>query len=273
MYGQQQQQPGYGQPPQPGFYPHNQGQAAQPMFQDTNNNFSTDFEAQADNRFDFDDQTVRKAFIRKVYMILMVQLLITFGVIALFVFHEPTKKWTYEHPELFWIAFAVMIVTLISMACCTNVRRKTPMNFIFLFLFTLAEAFLLGVVSSVYDVQEVLMAVGLTAGVCLALTLFAFQTKWDFTVIGGSLCAATFCLLFLGIFAIIFPGKILSLVYASLGVVLFSVYLVYDTQLMMGGKHKYSISPEEYIFAALNLYLDIVNIFMYILTIIGASRS
>lgn len=174
------------------------------------------------------------------------QLLITFGVIALFVFHEPTQKWTYAHPELFWISFAVMLVTLISMACCTNVRRKTPMNFIFLFLFTLAESFLLGVVSSVYEVQEVLMAVGLTAGVCLALTIFAFQTKWDFTglalkiclilnlffffifwinisVIGGSLCAATFVLLFLGIFAMIFPGKILSLVYASIGVVLFSV--------------------------------------------------
>lgn len=40
-----------------------------------------------------------------------------------------------------------------------------------------------------------------------------------------------------------------------------------------GGKHKYSISPEEYIFAALNLYIDIVNIFMYILMLIGASRS
>lgn len=43
--------------------------------------------------------------------------------------------------------------------------------------------------------------------------------------------------------------------------------------MMMGGKHKYSISPEEYIFAALNLYIDIVNIFMYILTILSASRD
>lgn len=64
-------------------------------------------------------------------------------------------------------------------------------------------------------------------------------------------------------------NEILSLVYACLGALLFSFYLVYDTQLMLGGKHKYSISPEEYIFAALNLYLDIVNIFLYILQIIG----
>jgi len=38
---------------------------------------------------------------------------------------------------------------------------------------------------------------------------------------------------------------------------------------MMGGKHKYSISPEEYVFAALNLYLDIIQIFLYILQILG----
>lgn len=42
---------------------------------------------------------------------------------------------------------------------------------------------------------------------------------------------------------------------------------------MMGGKHQYSISPEEYIFAALNLYLDIIQILMYVLMIIGASRD
>merc|ERR550534_2770742 len=44
-------------------------------------------------------------------------------------------------------------------------------------------------------------------------------------------------------------------------------------QLMMGGKHKYSLSPEEYIFAALNIYLDIINLFMYILMIVGFSRG
>ncbi|KAG2465125.1 PEX1 factor, partial [Polypterus senegalus] len=49
-------------------------------------------------------------------------------------------------------------------------------------------------------------------------------------------------------------------------------YLVLDTQLMLGGKHKYSISPEEYIFAALNLYLDIINLFLFLLRIIGMSQ-
>ena len=52
-----------------------------------------------------------------------------------------------------------------------------------------------------------------------------------------------------------------------------SFIIVYDTQIMIGGKHKYSISPEEYIFAALNLYVDIIRLFLYILAIVGKSNN
>ena len=61
--------------------------------------------------------------------------------------------------------------------------------------------------------------------------------------------------------------------FGAAGALVFSLYLVYDTQLMLGGKHKYALSPEEYIFAALNLYIDVVQLFMYILMIVGGSRS
>ena len=67
--------------------------------------------------------------------------------------------------------------------------------------------------------------------------------------------------------------RVVMIVYGSIGALIFSLYIVYDTQLMMGGKHKYALDPEEYIFASLNLYLDIINLFMYILMIVGASSS
>lgn len=162
---------------------------------------------------------------------------------------------------------------MIALACCENLRRSSPINFIMLGLFTVCQSFVLGCTASRYDSEAVIMAVGITAAVCLGLTLFAFQTKWDFTVMGGILFVAVIVLLLFGIIAIIFPGRTMTLVYASVGALIFCVYLIYDTQLMMGGEHKYSISPEEYIFAALNLYMDIINIFLYILTIIGMSRD
>jgi len=40
----------------------------------------------------------------------------------------------------------------------------------------------------------------------------------------------------------------------------------------MGGNHKFSISPEEYIFAAIAIYLDILNLFLHILKIVAAAR-
>ena len=85
----------------------------------------------------------------------MCQLLITLGMITLLLYHKPTQLWVKSHTELFWIAFALTFVLLICMACCSNVRRKAPMNFIFLFLFTFAEAFLLSVAASTYESQEV----------------------------------------------------------------------------------------------------------------------
>ncbi|XP_050075075.1 protein lifeguard 1-like isoform X2 [Anopheles maculipalpis] len=268
------QQPGYPPQPQPGGYPPQPG-FVQPPPPGMPSAYGTAYDPETGSvkGFEFNDQSIRRGFIRKVYSILTVQLLITLGFITLFLYHRPTKLWVQNHPEMFWIALGVMIVTLISMACCGDVRRKAPMNFIFLTLFTLAQAFLLGVTTANFSSQEVMLAVGITAAVCLGLTLFAFQTKWDFTVMGGILFVAALILMLFGLIAIFFPGKTITLVYASAGALIFSIYLVYDTQLMLGGEHKYSISPEEYIFAALNLYLDIVNIFLYILTIIGATRD
>merc|ERR550519_1264995 len=125
-----------------------------------------------------------------------------------------------------------------------------------------------------FKAEAILIAVGITAGVTLGLTLFAFQTKIDFTACGGMLCALLMILMVAGII-LSFTGlsKAAMIGYGSAGALIFSLYIIYDTQLMMGGKHKYSVSPEEYVFASLNLYLDVINLFLYILRIVGAARS
>merc|ERR1712117_339977 len=129
---------------------------------------------------------------------------------------------------------------------------------------------MLGIVASTYEVEAVLMAVGTTAAVTLALTIFAFQTKIDFTGCGGALLCVLVIFCITGIFFAVFPtSKYAQIGYSAAGAVIFSLYIIYDTQIMIGGNHKYSISPEEYIFAALNLYLDIINLFLYLLRIFG----
>ena len=58
--------------------------------------------------------------------------------------------------------------------------------------------------------------------------------------------------------------------YAGAGCLIFSMYIVYGTQLIVGGDHhKYQFSEDDYVFAAINIYLDIVNLFIYILQLLN----
>jgi len=209
----------------------------------------------------FSDKAIRLNFIRKVYSILTVQLVVTMGFIGFF-FIPSVATFSKENPALLWVALAF------------SIRRKSPHNLIFLGLFTLCEGWLIGAICSTYEVNEVLIAVGMTAGVVFALTLFAMQTKIDFTAWGGALLCVLVVFVLAGFIAAFFPqNRNVRLVFAIIGAIIFSLYIVFDTQMMMGGNHKYALDPEEYVFAALNLYLDIINLFLYILQIIGAARD
>ncbi|XP_033049637.1 protein lifeguard 2-like isoform X1 [Trachypithecus francoisi] len=190
----------------------------------------------------FSDASVRRAFIIKVFLLLSVQLLLTAVITSVFIFWEALRVWVLKNPWFIYATFPAFFAVLIILACCGNLRRQVPANYILLGFFTALEGLLLGAISVFYKAEEVLWATAATTLVTLALTLFALQTKW------------------------------LHLLYAGLGTVLFSLYLVMDVQLMLGGHHHYSLDPEEYVFAALNIYLDIINLFIFILRLIGLGR-
>uniref|UniRef100_A0A0G4IDM6 Uncharacterized protein n=1 Tax=Chromera velia CCMP2878 TaxID=1169474 RepID=A0A0G4IDM6_9ALVE len=139
---------------------------------------------------------------------------------------------------------------------------------------------LVGVTSSYYTQASVLLAFIATAGITIGMTMLAFFTKIDFTKYGAYLAAALLGLMVMGLILMItswftafknlqFAYKI----YAALGAILFSFYIVYDTQLIVGGKHhQHQFSVDDYVFAALNIYLDIINLFIYLLRLFGERR-
>ncbi|KAJ1160518.1 hypothetical protein NDU88_001020 [Pleurodeles waltl] len=226
--------------------------------------------------FSWDDQNVRRIFIRKVYTILMIQLFVTVAIVALFTFCDPVKDYVQSNPAWYWASYAVFFVTYLILACCSGPRRYFPWNLILLSIFTLSLAYLTGMLSSYFDTKSVLLCLGITALVCLSITIFSFQTKFDFTSCQGVLFVLVMVLFFSGILlAVIIPFQYvpwLHAIYAVLGAIVFTMFLAFDTQLLMGNR-RYSISPEEYIFGALNIYLDIVYIFSFFLQIFGSNRE
>src|SRR5579863_9223974 len=91
--------------------------------------------------------------------------------------------------------------------------------------------------------EIVIIGFGATLVICLGLTLFAFQTKIDFTLTSGILFVALLTFVLFGIMTagLRFHYETLNIVYCGLGVLIYSFYLVYDTQLMMGGRHRYAL--------------------------------
>lgn len=93
----------------------------------------------------------------KVYMILMCQLSISAAFIAGFVYNQGLRDYARNTPSLVLIAFIVTIVCILAMSCFESARRTAPANYIFLFVFTVAESFFLAVISSRYHANEVIL--------------------------------------------------------------------------------------------------------------------
>lgn len=206
------------------------------------------------------------------YLILAAQLLLTAGFVALSTFNQSYILFIKKNMWLFWVCLVVNIVLLYVLVYVRAASRKVPLNFGLLGLFTLTEAYMVSCVTSIYDPLTVFIAAVLTASIVVALTIYACTTKTDFTVCGGLLFTALMALIIASIFSIFFQNRIVQIVISAVSVIVFSIYLIYDTQLIIGNG-ELKLTVDDYIFAAMNLYLDIIRIFLEILRIVGQARN
>jgi len=209
---------------------------------------------------------IRNAFVRKVYSILFCQILgtcIVGGVIS----HSPSAIfWVQTHV---WAFYIPLFGTLVTLGFLYWKRHSHPLNLALLSLFTVLEAFTLGVTLAFFDTVVVLQALLITLGVFLGLTLFTFQSKYDFSGMGPWLFGGLIALMMTGLVGVFIPfSSGLDLAYAIGGTLLFSGYIVYDTYMI-----NKRLSPDEYIMAAISLYLDFINLFLSILRILNSAQE
>jgi FtsH-binding integral membrane protein len=209
----------------------------------------------------------RLGFVRKVYGILSAQLVFTAGVCYM-PFYSVAMKDLFNNIALLITMSVLSIVLICALGCSKSLARKVPINYILLGLFTFCESWIVASLCSLYDPKLVVMAAFMTAGLVISLTVYACTTKTDFTLCGASLFILFACLIMFGIFAFLFADRIMYDIYCCLGVALFGVYLVFDTQMIMGGK-THQISMDDYVFAAIMLYIDILQLFIFILKFLG----
>jgi len=215
---------------------------------------------------------IRSGFIQKVYSILTAQLLLTALVATPFVTNEACKAFVRHYGFPLVIAVTVLnIVFLCMMICpcgCQNNMRTFPTNYLLLGGFTVTEGLLVGIVCSFYTMASILLAVFATSMLVGGLTIYAMVTETDFTDMGGYLFCGLMVLMIFGILVMFFPFPFMHKVYCCFGILLFSFYLIYDTQ-MITGKGEIQLGVDEYVFGALQLYIDIIQLFLFILQLFG----
>jgi len=118
----------------------------------------------------------RLGFIRKVYLLLSVQL--SFSMLAILVTKSDASL-NNSIKDLWWLALLCLFVAFIifiPIMCFRSLARTTPLNYILLVAFTLCETFFFMWISSIYTAESVLGAGLMTLGMTIALTIYAFKT-------------------------------------------------------------------------------------------------
>jgi FtsH-binding integral membrane protein len=207
----------------------------------------------------------RATLVRRTYSLVLVSVLVTM-VGATFGLSQPRlMQAVAQHP------FIAFFASLAPLLLATRRKAEFPMNIGLVLLFN----FVIGVIISpalyFYGRTQpglIGQAAVLTIGAFGILTLYAFVSRRDFSAWGSFLIVGLWVLIGTMLLNLFFQNAAVDLWLASVAVLLFSGLLVFDTWRL---RNHYG--PEEYVGAAVQIYLDLLNMFMAILRVLGNRRN
>lgn len=203
----------------------------------------------------------RMQFVKKVYGILFAQLAVTalwIGIVAsdrVFFYNFLRNR-----VELLVLAIIGYMVTLYALACYKPVARKVPLNYYLLATFTMCFAYIASYTTVLYEPELIVAAGTLTAAMVLGLTIYAVTTKTDFSMLFAFLWSLVVTLLFAVILALFIRNRVLQIFLSVLIIMILSIYIIYDTQLIIGERSA-ELSIDDYVFAAM-IWLCSLQTFM-----------
>ena len=216
-----------------------------------------------------------KDFLVKVYGILSVQLFITLFFILLFQ-KDSIKSYFISRPIFTWFLIIISTIgffyTLYLLSGNQNLGKKVPYNYLTLLIVTLFMSFICALFAVSYSFSIVLFCILLTIISSITITGYAYITNKDFSYIKA--LVAVIISQFGGFIYTVFILDITMLeqVCFFVATLLFGIYLVYDTQVILK-KYGEVYTIDDYIFASLQIYIDIARLFLTILAMIGKSSK
>lgn len=208
-----------------------------------------------------------RAYLNKVYAWMAVTMMVTAG----------TAIYTLQSAEMLtWVMNNLWLLILgsigIIVIMCFAARKLTAGALgILLMAFAVAEGLLFGPILCHYTQESLGLTFGCTAGMFGAMSLFGAMTKINMSGWGRGLLMGLIGLIIAGIANAFWGNGMTELIISAAGVILFSILTAYDTQKLLQ-EGLYGTEEERSkgaILGALSLYLDFINLFLYLLRFLG----
>lgn len=207
----------------------------------------------------------RATLVRRTYSLVLVSVIVTM-VGSSYALSQPQLLGAVAaHP------FIAFLATLAPLFAATWKKTDFPFNIGLVLVFNFVMGVFISPALYIYGRSQpglIGQAAVLTLGAFGILTLYAFVSRRDFSAWGSFLIVGLWVLIGTSLLSIFFQNPAINLWLASVTVLLFSGLLVYDTWRL---RNVYG--PDEYVGAAVQIYLDLLNIFMAILRIMGNRRN
>jgi FtsH-binding integral membrane protein len=142
--------------------------------------------------------------------------------------------------------------------------------------FAVAMGLSLSTVFLRYTDTSIAQAFFATAAAFAGLSLYGYTTKRDLTAVGTFLIMGLVGLIVASLLNLWFQSGVMALVISIIGVVVFAGLTAYDTQRTKSMYAHVAGTEDEgrvVIMSALSLYLDFINMFLFLLRIFGSSRN
>jgi len=90
------------------------------------------------------------------------------------------------------------------------------------------------------------------------------QSRVEWSFLGAGLYGSLYLLIVAGLLGLLLRSDLLMTLYALAGSLIFCIYIIYDTYLITR-----KLGYDDYIVAAIELYLDMLNLFLFLLSLLG----
>ena len=227
-------------------------------------------------------------FFRKVLGIVSLQVVITAAVIAIFISSEDTSDWLIENFWLAIVTFCVGLVLLFLPICVKPLASRVPYNYLNLMTFvTFTQTTCIAITLSIFCCMVPVMVV-VCAGVgTIYITLAMAVASWfvppmQVTSKRSLACSTlTICLFDMALFMGFGFSQALNIspaytvffiqMICAFGSLLYGIYIFLDLVMILTG-NRYGVTSDDYILAAIVVYIDMLRVFIFLLRVLGSKR-